>query len=112
MTEATRSPLRAQLEDERERLRAKLSELGVGGNGSLAFDGGFADSSQVTAERSEIEALAGSLTETLRDIEDALAKMDDGTYGRCESCGGEIGEARLEAMPAARLCMGCASKAR
>jgi RNA polymerase-binding transcription factor DksA len=90
-------------------LREQLRDLGFGPE-ALSFDDGFADSSQVTAERGEMEALAGSLTETLRDIEDALAKLDDGTYGRCESCGGEIGDARLEAMPAARLCMSCASK--
>jgi len=112
MAGATQSAQRVQLEDERDRLRVKLGELGLGGNGSLSFDGGFADSSQVTAERSEIEALAGSLAETLRDIEDALSKMDGDTYGKCESCGGEIGEARLEAMPAARLCIRCASKTR
>ncbi|MBM3672875.1 MAG: TraR/DksA family transcriptional regulator [Actinobacteria bacterium] len=112
MAGATQSPQRDQLVDERDRLRAKLGELGLGENGSLSFDGGFADSSQVTAERSEIEALAGSLAETLRDVEDALTKMDDGTYGRCQSCSGEIGDARLEAMPAARLCISCASKTR
>ena len=93
-------------------MRDKLRELGFGPDGSLAFDGGFADSSQVTAERSEIEALAGSLTDTLKEIEDALAKLEDGDYGRCESCGGEIGEARLEAMPQAKLCINCASKSR
>ncbi|MEX0666041.1 MAG: TraR/DksA C4-type zinc finger protein [Acidimicrobiia bacterium] len=112
MPEATQAVLRVQLEEERDRLRIKLGELGLGDNGSLTFDGGFADSSQVTAERSEIEALTGSLSETLHDIEDALNKMDEGTYGRCESCGGDIGEARLEAMPAARLCIRCASKSR
>jgi len=93
-------------------LREKLRELGFGPDGSLAFDGGFADSSQVTAERSEIEALAGSLTDTLKEVEDALEKLDEGDYGRCESCGGEIGEARLEAMPQAKLCISCASKSR
>ena len=112
MAEATPTVLRAQLQEERDRLRGKLRELGFGPDGTLSFDGGFADSSQVTAERSEIEALAGSLTDTLREIEDALAKLDDGDYGRCESCGGEIGEARLEAMPSARLCINCASKSR
>ena len=101
--------LRAQLEDERERLRARLQELGVG---SDAFDGGFADSSQVTAERGELEAIAGTLTDTLQEVEDALAKLDAGTYGRCESCGNEIAAARLEAKPAARRCIDCASKSR
>jgi DnaK suppressor protein len=112
MSEATPTVLRAQLQEERDRLRDKLRELGFGPDGSLAFDGGFADSSQVTAERSEIEALAGSLTDTLKEVEDALEKLDDGDYGRCESCGGEIGEARLEAMPQAKLCISCASKSR
>jgi RNA polymerase-binding transcription factor len=112
MSEATPTVLRAQLQEERDRLRDKLRELGFGPDGSLAFDGGFADSSQVTAERSEIEALAGSLTDTLKEVEAALEKLDDGDYGRCESCGGEIGEARLEAMPQAKLCISCASKSR
>jgi DnaK suppressor protein len=112
MPEATQSVVRAQLEEERDRLRAKLDEMGFGDDGALPFDGGFADSSQVTAERSEIEAVAASLSDTLHETEDALAKMDAGTYGRCESCGGEIGDARLEAMPSARLCMSCASKSR
>jgi DnaK suppressor protein len=112
MAQPTESVLRGQLQEERDRLREQLRDLGFGPEGSLAFDGGFADSSQVTAERSEMEALAGSLAETLRDIEDALTKMDDGTYGRCESCGAAIGEPRLEAMPAARLCITCASKSR
>ena len=101
---------RARLQEERDHLRAQLAEFGHGTEGSLAFDDGFADSSQVTAERGEIDALTVQLTETLRDTEDALTKIDDGTYGRCESCKGEIGDARLEAMPAARLCMACASK--
>jgi RNA polymerase-binding transcription factor DksA len=75
-------------------------------------DSGFADSGQVTAERGEVDALVGSLTETLGDIDNALAKIDSGTYGTCERCGKPIGEARLEAMPAARLCIECASARR
>src|SRR5215210_6652176 len=110
MAQASDAAFRARLRGERDRIRDQLRDLGVGGNGSLSFDEGFADSSQVTAERGEIEALAGSLTDTLKDVEDALAKLDAGTYGRCESCGGEISEDRLEAMPAARLCIDCASK--
>jgi DnaK suppressor protein len=106
MVEAVNSVLRAQLEDERTRLRAQLKHLHASDD---TFDEGFADTSQVTAERGEIEALSGKLTDTLRDIDDALAKLDAGTYGRCERCGGEIGAARLEAMPAARLCITCAS---
>jgi len=109
MVDAAHASVRAHLEAERERVRGQLRDLQAGEN---SFDEGFADTSQVTAERGEIEALASTLTDTLRDVEDALAKLDAGTYGTCERCGGEIGEARLEAMPTARLCISCASNKR
>jgi len=100
---------RELLENERAGLRAKLAELGYGEDGGLSYDPNFADSSQVTAERGEAEALAGSLREALAEVERALAKLAEGTYGRCESCGQQIAEARLEAMPTARFCINCAS---
>ena len=109
MVEAQHVVLRAQLEEERDRVRGQLQEMHAEDD---SFDDGFADTSQVTAERGEIEALAGSLTETLRDLEDALAKLDAGTYGMCETCGDPIGDARLEAMPAARFCIKHASAKR
>lgn len=112
MAQTSQAVVRARLNEERDRVREQVDALGHGPGGNLSFDEGFADSSQVTAERGEIEALTGSLTETLNEVEDALAKLDAGSYGRCESCGGEISEARLEAMPTARLCIGCASKSR
>ena len=112
MADTSHAVLRAQLQQEQARLRDRLAELGYGSNGDLTFDGGFADSSQVTAERGEIEALTGTLAETLGEIEYALHKLDEGTYGRCERCGGPIADARLEAIPAARLCITCASKSR
>lgn len=107
----THASHRAHLEEEQARIRGQLEQMGYGG-ARLTFDEGFADSGQVTAERGEVEALAGSLLETLAEVEDALAKLDDGTYGSCESCGQPIPEARLEAMPAARLCIACASSRR
>jgi DnaK suppressor protein len=42
-----------------------------------------------------------------KQIDDALERMDEGTYGVCESCGLEIAEERLEAMPFSRLCRDC-----
>ena len=102
--------MRASLEEERQSLGAKLAELGFGENGGLDYDQNFADSSQVTAERGEAEALAKSLRETLSEVEHALAKFEAGSYGVCESCGQPIAPARLEAKPAARFCINCASK--
>jgi RNA polymerase-binding transcription factor len=43
----------------------------------------------------------------LLQIDDALQRLDDGNYGVCESCGLEIGEERLTAMPFSRLCRDC-----
>jgi len=108
---------RSLLEEEREQLVAKLSEIGYSTTGALAPDGpsydhNFADSSQVTAERGEAEALASKLRETLDEVERALAKLDEGTYGICEGCGSSINPSRLEAMPAARFCISCAAKGR
>src|SRR3954451_2770733 len=112
MAETTDAVLRDQLQEERSRVREQLARLGHGEEADLDFDENFADSGQVTAERGEVEALSGQLSETLQDIEDALARFDAGTYGECESCGKPIREARLEAMPAARVCIDCASPRR
>ena len=113
MAETTlHATLRDRLQGEHDRLHDQLRQMGIGPGGKLDFDDGFADSGQVTAERGEVEALGGTLLDTLREIDDALAKFDAGTYGLCESCGNQIAEARLEAMPAARLCIDCASRRR
>jgi RNA polymerase-binding transcription factor DksA len=111
MSDATLSDLRTALEQERSDLRARLAEMGLSdGAGDLSFDSNFADSSQVTAERGEVEALAGSLRESLGDVEAAIAKLDTDAFGICEGCGQSISPDRLEAKPAARLCMECASR--
>ncbi len=101
---------KALLEKERADLMRSLEELGQGDAPRLTYDQNFADSSQVTAERGEAEALGASLKAALEEIEAALAKIDDGGYGACERCGGQINEARLEAMPATRFCITCAAK--
>ena len=110
MPDATLSDLRASLEAERDSLRQQLADLGFGEGAGLDYDQNFADSSQVTAERGEAEALAGSLKESLAEVEHALGKMGTDSFGLCERCGQQIPPARLEAMPAARLCINCASK--
>ncbi len=101
---------RGLLEAERADLRAQLAELGFGEEGGLKYDPNFADTSQVTAERGEAEALAGQLREALAEVEAAIDRLEKGTYGHCERCGQPISPARLEAKPAARRCIACASK--
>ncbi len=101
---------RELLEAERADLRAQLAELGFGEAGGLKYDPNFADTSQVTAERGEAEALAGQLRDALAEVEAAIDRLTKGTYGICERCGQPISPARLEAKPAARRCIACASK--
>lgn len=107
--DATTADLRLLLEEERDALRARLTELGYGTVG-IDYDSNFADSSQVTAERGEAEALAATLQETLAEVEHAIAKLEGTTFGTCESCAKPIGAPRLEAKPAARYCIDCANK--
>ncbi|MEO7557085.1 MAG: TraR/DksA C4-type zinc finger protein [Acidimicrobiales bacterium] len=105
LTQSVLDDLRVELESERDGLRHQLAELGVSGDGSLSFDEGFADYGQVAAEQGETRVLAASLAEQLRDVETALGKLTEGTYGRCEVCGAEIAQPRLEAMPGTRFCI-------
>lgn len=106
MADTLASAARAHLESERTSLRRQLAELGADGRSDgLAFDEGFADSSQVAAEQGEVRSLAANLQSLLDDVDRALVKLDDGTYGACEECGQAIASARLEAMPASRYCV-------
>jgi len=107
MTDVQRSDLRAQLEAERADLLSQLAELGVGAGAAaaLTYDANFADSSQVTAEKGETEALAATLQEALDAVDAALVRMEAGTYGLCDRCHEPIAPARLEAMPSATRCM-------
>lgn len=54
--------------------------------------------------------LLGNTKEVLEQIEAALLRIEDGSYGQCESCGHSIPRARLDAIPYAALCVKCASK--
>jgi RNA polymerase-binding protein DksA len=66
----------------------------------------------IAFERSQIEALVRQAEHHLEEIEAALKRLDAGTYGSCEACGNPIDAKRLEARPAARVCILCASSRR
>jgi RNA polymerase-binding transcription factor DksA len=96
---------RARLLAERDHLSGQVAGLEPSSRTSPDFDDGFADSGQVAAEQGENKVLAGQLRTELDEVERALAKLDEGTYGRCETCDAAISEARLDAMPATRFCI-------
>lgn len=100
MADPLDATVRASLEGERDQLSSQLTELA-----GSEFDENFADSGQVAAEQGEVQALAGTLKEQLDAVEQALTKLDDGTYGLCERCKAPIPAARLEAVPASRFCI-------
>ncbi|HVB04755.1 MAG TPA: TraR/DksA C4-type zinc finger protein [Acidimicrobiales bacterium] len=112
--ESTTLDYGALLAEERASLEHQLAELGFGtpGETGLDYDSNFADSSQVSAERGETEALVGELRKQLHDVERAQQRLAEGTYGSCEKCGRAIAPARLEAMPAVTTCIEHASSAR
>ncbi len=105
---------KAALDDERAKLVHQLHELGADESGELTGDvdygDAFADAGAATAERTEVLGLVERLKRSLDEIDVALGKIEEGTYGLCEECGKPIGAARLEIRPQARFCMECKSK--
>lgn len=76
---------------------------------SIGFGKRIGDGTTEAVERLATTATARSIAASIADIDRALSKIEAGTYGVCDSCGDPIGEARLEALPAAALCVTCAS---
>jgi RNA polymerase-binding transcription factor DksA len=64
-----------------------------------------ADQGSETFEREKDFSILDSVEAELADVERALTRLDDGTYGTCQACGAAIGDERLAAMPAARFCV-------
>ena len=106
--------VRRELEERRGRTRERVAalaarpELGSAqGFGKRIGDGTIEAVSRLT----EIGVGRG-LEEGLQRIERALAKLDEGTYGRCDACGDPIAPKRLQAMPDSVLCVACAGAQR
>lgn len=101
--------IRLCLETERERLVRELEAYSNRTTDGRGIDA-FGDSGDVAAKLYEDEkrlALSQSITDRLRDIEHALMKFENGTYGYCDVCGKDIPLGRLEAIPYASLCLNC-----
>src|SRR5437899_425218 len=69
------------------------------------YDQHQADVGSETFEREKDLSILERVEAELDDVERALRRLEEGTYGTCEACGRPIGDARLEAMPAARFCL-------
>jgi RNA polymerase-binding protein DksA len=89
-----------EVRDKREQAAAESSEGGVGG---AVGDTGDESVTRMAADLDIQEA--GRDMEELNDIDAALRRMDDGSYGTCDECGQDIGYARLDAQPTALRCI-------
>jgi DnaK suppressor protein len=110
----TKTQLRArreELETERAQLLEQVAELDAEADVNNWREGGFdddpADAGSASFERETAQSLSNHARRLLTQIDDALRRMDAGTYGRCESCGEYIEVERLEVLPYATMCMDC-----
>lgn len=104
MSQPDLSAVRDQLTSERVDLARQLRDLSTDG-AAFDQDENFADTAQVAAEQVENRTLAATLQDQLDDVEAALARIDEGSYGTCEVCQKPVTAARLEAMPSTRFCI-------
>lgn len=94
---------RVELAAELERLTEPPAE-----GASVSFGKRVGDGTSEAVERLATTATARSLAASITDIDHALEKIDEGSYGQCDRCGEAIPEARLEILPASALCVDCA----
>jgi RNA polymerase-binding protein DksA len=110
--------LHEQLLDERKRIEGEIQRLTSEGirsdvfhtDENAAVDQHPADQGSELFEREKNMTVRATLEITLHEIDDALHKFDEGTYGLCTNCGKPIAEKRLSAMPMATHCIDCQAK--
>lgn len=101
---------RQELLEEQTKLKDQLERLESVEYESIGYGNHMADDATDAFEQAVGVALQRSVESTLEDVERALAKLDNGTFGICESCGTRVDRARLEALPQARYCLSCQSR--
>ena len=108
---------RRRLEAERDEARLRLARLTgdytavvAASRDSNADDEHDPEGATIAFERSQIGALARQAEHHITEVDAALGRLEDGTYGVCEDCGGPIAAGRLDVRPVARACITCASR--
>jgi len=108
--EAVRAELEARRDRDRQRLGV-LAEHPERGS-AVSFGKRIGDGTSEAVSRLTDVGVGESLERGLDRTERALAKLDEGTYGTCDACGGQISSGRLRAMPDAVLCLDCSAAER
>lgn len=100
--------VRSALEEKRAYLLARIAQFGEAGESSnLSFGKRIGDGTTYAIERMTGAYQARTLYATVTEIDLALARLDEGVYGRCTACGQVIPAGRLAALPWAALCVPC-----
>jgi DnaK suppressor protein len=106
---------RALLEDRQDTMRRRdtlahdLAGVVAAASDVATDDEHDPEGATIAYERARTAALVDQAAAHLADIDLALARLDDGSYGVCESCGSRIAVERLTARPVARTCISCAA---
>jgi DnaK suppressor protein len=91
-------------------LTADLNEI-INASTSVATDDEHdPEGATIAFERAQVAAILDQARGRLADLDRAIVRLREGTYGRCEVCGQPIAPERLAARPAARTCIVCASR--
>lgn len=112
---------RGRLDDERQRLESLREAFEADGVGRESEEASISELSHMDQHQADIGtetfnrerdlSILEQVEAELRDVERAMKRLDDGTYGSCEACGKPIADERLAAMPAARFCVDDQAKA-
>jgi DnaK suppressor protein len=99
------------LADKRREIQAELTQLQAPADetGGIGFGKRVGDGTSIAVERIAQVDASDRLQEMLADVIRAEAKLDDGTYGRCDGCDARIPADRLEARPWAVRCVACSA---
>ena len=102
-----REDLKTRLAAERVRLVLQLEHHGIFEQENPGLGNHMADDATEVFEQAKSLALRQRLEQSIQEVDLALRRLAEGTYGFCESCGENIDPARLNVIPTARLCMPC-----
>jgi len=101
---------RARAAEQVAALEEQWASLVAASEDSNADDEHDPEGATIGFERAQLTAVLDAARARLAALDEALARVDAGTYGVCERCGGPIGDERLAALPSTRRCIACAGR--
>jgi len=99
--------LKKKLEDESVRLRGEIEQPGTLREERPGYGNHMADDASEVFEQTKDLALRESLEDSLKRVEDALQRFEEGSYGICADCGRTIEWGRLKVLPYTKFCVEC-----